>query len=109
MSAELFTTKGQRKYLGEAEHTPLAAATALERCEVRTLCTTLAHTGCRLSEALELTAERVDLSSQVITFRSLKNRGKSRHYTGRFRSLTASSIHSSSCTASGRFSKRKGE
>lgn len=79
MSAELFTTKGQRKYLGEAEHTPLAAATALERCEVRTLCTTLAHTGCRLSEALELTAERVDLSSQVITFRSLKKRDKTLH------------------------------
>jgi len=77
MTCELFTTEGLRKYLDDAEHHRfLAAAAALERGEVRTLCTTLAYTGCRISEALELTADRVDLSSQVITFRSLKKRGK---------------------------------
>ena len=77
MSYELFTSEGQRKYLDEAEHARfLAAAATLERGEVRTLCTTLAYTGCRISEALELTADRVDLSSQVVTFRSLKKRGK---------------------------------
>ena len=77
MSCELFTSEGQRKYLDEAEHARfLAAAAALERSEVRTLCTTLVYTGCRLSEALELTADRADLSSRVVTFRSLKKRGK---------------------------------
>ena len=80
MTSELFTTEGRRKYLDEAEHTRfLAAAAALERGEVRTLCATLAYTGCRISEALELTADRVDLSSRAITFRSLKKRGKTLH------------------------------
>ena len=77
MIGELFTFEGQRKYLDEAEHARfLAAAAVLERGEVRTLCATLAYTGCRISEALELTADRVDLSSQVVTFRSLKKRGR---------------------------------
>ena len=70
---KVFTTDGLRKYLDDAEHHRfLAAAAALERGEVRTLCATLAYTGCRIFEALELTVDRVDLSSQVITFRSLK-------------------------------------
>lgn len=41
---------------------------------VRTLCMTLAYAGCRLSEALALTADRVDLSAGVLTFESLKKR-----------------------------------
>jgi len=70
---KVFTTDGLRKYLDDAEHHRfLAAAAALERGEVRTLCATLAYTGCRIFEALELTVDRVDLSSQAITFRSLK-------------------------------------
>ena len=82
MSSELFTSGGQRKYLNEDEHARfLAAATALERAEVRTLCATLAYTGCRITEALELTADRVDLSSRAVTFRSLKKRGKTHYRT----------------------------
>jgi len=77
MTGELFTTDGLRKYLDDAEHDRfLTAASALERGEVHTLCTTLTYTGCRISEALQLTVDQVDLSSQVITFRSLKKRGK---------------------------------
>lgn len=41
---------------------------------VRTLCETLAYTGCRLSEALALTAARVDLHDEVLIFESLKKR-----------------------------------
>jgi len=65
MTSELFTCEGLRKYLDDAdEHDQFLAAAALERGEVRTiaLCTTLAYTGCRISEALELTVDRVDLS-----------------------------------------------
>ena len=40
---------------------------------VRTLCMTLAYAGCRLSEALALTADRVDLAAGVLVFESLKN------------------------------------
>lgn len=39
-------------------------------------CLTLAYTGCRISEALELTPERVDLSDKSITVRTLKQRDK---------------------------------
>ena len=35
---------------------------------------TLAYAGCRLSEALELTADRVDLAAGVLIFESLKKR-----------------------------------
>ena len=80
MSTELFTIDGKRKYLDEAEQGRfLAAAALLDRAEVRTLCMTLAYTGCRISEALALSADRVDLSSRVITLRTLKQRGKTRY------------------------------
>ena len=41
---------------------------------VRTFCLTLFYTGCRISEALELTADRVDFRDKALTFRSLKKR-----------------------------------
>ena len=34
----------------------------------------LAYTGCRISEALALTADRVDLTANVIIFKSLTKR-----------------------------------
>ncbi len=37
---------------------------------------TLAYTGCRISEALELTPEHIDLSAKAVRFRTLKQRGK---------------------------------
>ncbi len=40
----------------------LTAANSHERGEVRTLCLVMAYTGCRISEALELTADKIDLS-----------------------------------------------
>jgi integrase/recombinase XerD len=51
----------------------LAAAEQAER-RTRTLCFCLAYTGCRISEALALTADRVDLAAGVIVFESLKKR-----------------------------------
>ena len=79
MTTKLFTIEGKRKYLtAEEQGRFIDAANAHERAEVRTLCLTLAYTGCRISEALELTPERVDLSarSRSITFRTLKQRDK---------------------------------
>ena len=43
---------------------------------------TLAYAGCRLSEALALTGDRVDLAADVLVFESLKKRR-----TGIFRSV----------------------
>ncbi len=41
---------------------------------MRTLCTTLAYAGCRVSEALALTADRVDLAAGVRVIKNLKKR-----------------------------------
>lgn len=77
MSAKLFTSQGSRKYLTASElERFLAAAEAQERGEVRTLCLVLAYTGCRISEALALTAEHVDLSEKTLTFKTLKQRDR---------------------------------
>lgn len=43
---------------------------------LRTFCGMLAYTGCRISEALELTADRVDLKDGMIVLESLKKRQK---------------------------------
>jgi len=77
MSRELFTINGKRKYLTQEEQMRfLQAASELDRAEVRTFCMTLAYTGCRISEALELTIDRVDLSAKTISLRTLKQRDK---------------------------------
>jgi len=83
MSIELFTIEGNRKYLtAEEQERFIKMASQQERAEVRTFALTLAYTGCRISEALELTPERIDLSGKAIMFRTLKQRGK-----GKFRSV----------------------
>lgn len=80
MGTELFTFEGKRKYLTQDEQVQfLTAAGQLDRAEVRTFCMMLAFTGCRITEALELTADRVDLAGRAITFRTLKQRGKPRY------------------------------
>ena len=41
---------------------------------MRTFCATLAYTGCRISEALALSADRIDLKGGSVVFESLKKR-----------------------------------
>lgn len=75
MSRELYTTDGKRKYLTSEERDRfLKQANQHERGEVRTLCLVMAYTGCRISEALALTADKIDLSNKTIVFRTLKQR-----------------------------------
>lgn len=76
MSTEhsLFTVDGQRLYLtGEERQAFILAASKVKR-EVRTFCHVLAFTGCRISEALALTPERVDFSGRTVIFETLKKR-----------------------------------
>lgn len=69
----LYSPCGRRKYLNADERRRfLAAATAFPRQEVGTLCLVLAHTGCRLSEALALTPAA--LTDGVVAIRCLKKR-----------------------------------
>jgi integrase/recombinase XerD len=73
----LYTAAGQRKYLTAAERSRfLETALACPRAELRTLCLTLAYTGCRISEALALTADRVEREAGFIAIRCLKKRDR---------------------------------
>ena len=64
-----------RKYLtGEERARFLAAARAHPRPAIQTFALTLAHTGCRISEALALRARDVDLEASEVRFRTLKRR-----------------------------------
>lgn len=71
---QLFTPEGHRKYLSAQERETFLSASERAPREVRTLCLVLTFTGCRISEALALTADRVDLAGSTITFESLKKR-----------------------------------
>jgi integrase len=71
----LYDHHGHRKYLTPAERDAfLRTADESEVREVRTFCATLAYTGCRISEALALTADRIDLKDGVIIIESAKKR-----------------------------------
>ena len=70
----LHTIDGARKYLTTGERDAFLRAAEQADRQVRTLCMTLAFAGCRLSEALALTADRVDLVAGLLVFESLKKR-----------------------------------
>jgi integrase/recombinase XerD len=56
MSRELFNSAGKRLYLTDSERKKFLAADDEEESRVRSFCYVLAHSGCRISEALELHA-----------------------------------------------------
>lgn len=73
--ASLYSATGLRKYLTRDERERfLAASLAAPRPDVRTLCLTLAYTGCRISEALALTTASIQAAEGIIAIRSLKKR-----------------------------------
>jgi integrase/recombinase XerD len=74
MSRELFNTAGKRLYLTDSERKKFLAAADDEDRLVRSFCYVLAHTGCRVSEALQLVGERIDFAAGAIVFESLKKR-----------------------------------
>ena len=79
LAMSLYAYDGQRKYLTEDElRRFLAAASTASAAQgrVSTLCLVLAHTGCRISEALNLTANDVQPEPALIAIRGLKKRGK---------------------------------
>jgi integrase len=70
----LYTPDGARKYVTAGERAAfLREAESADR-QVRTLCMTLAYAGCRLSEALALTVDRVDLAAGALVIENLKKR-----------------------------------
>ncbi len=79
----MFDRRGNRKYLNGYERQAFLAAIRNEPDRLRrAFCLTLFYGGCRISEALNLTAERVDLTGKAIVFETLKQREQ-----GHFRSV----------------------
>jgi len=74
-AATLYTPAGKRKYLTRTERTAFIAAAELHpRPEVGTLCLLIAYTGCRLSEALAVTARAIEPDAGFVALHSLKKR-----------------------------------
>ena len=71
----LFDRRGRRKYLNEFERKQFAIAAERVSLEMRCFCFVIHHTGCRVSEALNLRWENVSFDEQIIVFRSQKKRG----------------------------------
>lgn len=73
---QLFDAAGQRKYLTPTQRQEFLTAATTAPPEVFTFCSTLTHSGCRISEALALTGSRVDIPAGVLILESLKKRRK---------------------------------
>lgn len=70
----LLDHEGARKYVCGAEWGRFLAAARRRDRPTETFCRLLAYTGCRLSEALSLTPERLDPETGRVIFRTLKRR-----------------------------------
>jgi integrase/recombinase XerD len=75
-AAYLYDTLGRRLYLTPGERDAFLRTALGQDRLARTFCSLLYYTGCRISEALHLTARRVDFADQVIIVESLKKRRK---------------------------------
>jgi len=73
MSISIFK-EGQRLYVTPDEREILLAVAKDLPPKERTLCETLAFTGCRISEGLHLSRASIDLSSRSVVFKTLKQR-----------------------------------
>ena len=63
---QVYTAEGRRKYLNADERVRFIDASLQAPTVVRALCLLLIHSGCRISEALELDRERVDVASASV-------------------------------------------
>ena len=83
IGGRMFDRQGRRKYLNKQERRAFyeAANQCSDKFE-KAFCLTLLFTGCRISEGLNLTLDRVDFSQRAVIFETLKQRKK-----GIFRSV----------------------
>jgi len=69
----LFDRRGNRKYLNSTERRSfLRAASDEPDPAAQAFCLTLFYTGCRISEGLSVTAERVDFRGKSLVFETMK-------------------------------------
>lgn len=70
----LYDLNGNRLYLTKEERSLFLNHAKTQQTNIRTFAQTMAYTGCRLSEALEITPQRIELNNNQIILRSLKKR-----------------------------------
>ena len=70
----LYDQYNNRLYVNASERLRFLVAAKRFPPLKRTLCLTLLYTGCRISEALALTAADVQVAARLVTFRTLKRR-----------------------------------
>lgn len=70
----LYARNGGRKYLNAAERQRFLRATMAAPSRIRLFCEVLFWSGSRISEALALTANAIDLDDCVVTLETLKRR-----------------------------------
>src|SRR4029077_14752831 len=73
-ASSLFDGSGRRKYLAGDECRRFLLSADGADPKTRILCYLLAFTGCRISEALALTPQQLDVETQRVVFRTLKRR-----------------------------------
>jgi len=73
---QIHDKQGNRLYLTESERDAFLKAAEQAELKTRTLCCVLAYTGCRISEALNLTHRNIDFAEKAIVFETLKKRTK---------------------------------
>ena len=71
---QVYDPSGRRKYLTADERQRFLIAADTMPPRARVLCYLLAYSGCRISEALSLTAHQIDRESGTVTIRTLKRR-----------------------------------
>ena len=76
LNQQLCDKQGRRKYFTDEERAAFLQASSRAPREVRSFCGVLLYTGCRISEALALTAKDIDLSAKAIVFETLKKHSR---------------------------------
>ena len=72
----IYDKRNQRLYINAPERKRFLVEANKSGLPVRAFCLTLLYTGCRLSEALELTTASIDPASDLLSFRTLKKRDR---------------------------------
>ena len=73
-TTKLYDRKGRRKYLTHSERERFLKAADSLSPERRAFCLVLLFAGCRISEALQLTVERIDWERRALVMKTLKRR-----------------------------------
>lgn len=72
----IYAPCGARLYINEVERCRFLAAAEKASANTRSLCLTLAYTGCRISEALTLTPASIQAEACILSVQTLKQRRK---------------------------------